>query len=53
MAGMDPMRFLESDDPTERIVMVKIAERWYRERDILDHNLAVHIITELAKGLKK
>ena len=49
---MDPMRFMESDDSVERITMVKIAEKWYKERETLDRNLAVYIIDQLGKGMK-
>lgn len=53
MAGMDPMRFLETEDTVERITMAKIADRWYEEREKLDRNLAVFIIENLQKGFKK
>lgn len=52
MAGMDAMRFLESEDTVERIVMVAVANHWYKERDQLDQNLAIRIINQLGKGMK-
>lgn len=50
MAGMDPMRFLESDDPVEVIVMLSIARRWYERRLELDRQLAVEVNNVLAKS---
>lgn len=33
--------------------MVKIADQWHKNKEVLDHNLAVEIINTLGKGMKK
>jgi hypothetical protein len=51
MAGMDPMCFLESDDPVEAMVMLGIARRWFRRREELDQALAERIIATLGTAI--
>jgi hypothetical protein len=50
---MDPLYFLNCEDYLERLVMVKVADHWHREKEILDHNLAVEVVNALSKGMKK
>lgn len=52
MAGMDPMRFLESEDPVEVMIMLAVARRWFKRRLELDRNHAREIISALAKSMK-
>jgi hypothetical protein len=50
---MDPLRFLESEDIVEMIVMLTVANRWYQEKQKLDRQLAMFIVNTLAESMKK
>jgi hypothetical protein len=52
MAGMDPMRFLESEDPVEVSVMLAIAKSWTARKLEFDRSLAMEIINMLGKSMK-
>lgn len=52
IAGMDPLRFLECEDPVEVMVTLAIVRRWFKRRMELDRNLAVEIINKLGKSMK-
>lgn len=49
---MDPMRFLESEDPIELAMMLAISDRYFRLRRDLDQQLATMIINKLAEAWK-
>lgn len=50
---MDPMRFLESEDIVEMMVMLTVANRWHDTRQKLDRQLAMYIVNTLAESWKK
>lgn len=50
--GLDPMRFLETRDETERNLMVELGRRIYEHKKIMDHNLAVNIANNVGKLFK-
>lgn len=45
------MRFLDSEDIVEMMVMSAVAERWRKERKELDRQLAIEIINTLSKSM--
>lgn len=47
------MHFLKSTDITESIVMTVIAKRWLARKLELDRALAIEIINELGRSMKK
>lgn len=49
---MDPLYFLESQDPVETVVMLAIKDRWFHRREELDRQLANLIIDALGKATK-
>jgi hypothetical protein len=51
MAGMDPMRFLESIDPFEAGVMYAITLRFHEEQEKYDLNRATMIANAVARML--
>jgi hypothetical protein len=50
---MDPMRFLESEDPVEVAVMWIIADHWLKVRYEQQKVLAHEIVKALAEAVKK
>ena len=51
-AGMDPMRYLETEDGLVRAFMFRIAELNYERQQQRDENLAQMIINKLAKAFR-
>ena len=51
--GMDPMRFLTTKDDVERQLMVELANRMQKHREVMDNNLAVKIVEQVSKLFKK
>lgn len=52
IAGMDPLRFLESTDPIEVAVMWKIVDRYFTRLSELQESQAVKITNALGKAIK-
>lgn len=50
--GLDPLQFLRIRDSMERSLIMEIYERMLKRKEILDHNLAVAIATEVSKIFK-
>jgi hypothetical protein len=53
LAGMDPIRFLESTDDTELDVMLAISHKYVDEQDRRDDALATRIANEVNRMLSK
>lgn len=53
IAGMDPLRFLECEDPVESMICVAIMRRYFQMKKNLDRNLAVEIVNALAESMKR
>lgn len=49
MAGMDPLRFLSTEDSMERAYMMAIAAVVFDQQEKRDHNLAVQIVNGVGK----
>jgi hypothetical protein len=52
VAGLDPMRFLESDDPVEITVMWVVTQHALKERLHLNEHLAQETINRLSKAME-
>lgn len=50
--GLDPLRFIETTDPLERVLMSELAKGIWEQKKILDHNLAVEIANAVGKLFK-
>lgn len=52
LAGMDPMRYLESSDEMDVALMQAIAKEVQRERERMDENLAILISNAVWAAVK-
>ena len=48
--GLPAWRYLTTDDREERLLLRALAERALHVRDVLDRNLAVHIVNTYGKA---
>jgi ribosomal protein L17 len=53
IARMSPMRFLESRDRVETMVMIAITRKFHKRRRAMDRELATEIVNVLGQSLKK
>lgn len=51
--GLDPLRFLETTDGFERMLMLELGRLILKQKQILDHNLAVEIANQVGQLFKK
>lgn len=50
---MDPIEYLETEDPVKAAVMARLASRSFERRDELDRKAATHIANAVVKALSK
>jgi hypothetical protein len=50
--GIDPLRFLNTKDDFERNMMLMLGDKILKQKQILDHNLAVEIASAVGKLFK-
>jgi len=50
LLGLPAMRFVESEDRDERLLMLGLLDRAVHHIDVLHRNLAVHIVNTYAKA---
>lgn len=51
--GLDPFRYLEAQDISERMMLVKMCDRVKELRDLMDDNLAINIANRVGKLFSK
>ena len=51
--GLPAMRFLTTDDREERLLLLALAERAVRIYDLMQRNLAAHIVNAYAKAQRR
>jgi hypothetical protein len=51
--GLPALRFLETTDPEERLMLIAIARRAQQLDDVRSHNLATNIVNTLAKSMRR
>ena len=50
LLGLPALRFLESDDRDEKLMLAGLAARAVEQLDVIQHNLAMHIVSTYAKA---
>ncbi len=50
---MDPLRYLDSDDSVEIMIINKVVEQYFEELRVIQKNLATEIINRLSESLSK
>ena len=51
--GLDPFRYLESRDSTERALIAELYNQILAKKKIMDHNLAVEIANAVGQLFKR
>jgi len=51
--GLPAMRFLTTDDREERLLLLALAERAAHVADVMQRNLAVHVVNAYAKASRR
>jgi hypothetical protein len=53
MHGLPALRFLTTDDPEERLILMALAKRAAQLRELEQKNLAVHVVNALGKAMRR
>jgi hypothetical protein len=51
--GLDPIKYLTTRNKIERHLMVEVANRMIKHKEIMDQNLAVKIAEQVSKLFKR
>jgi len=53
MHGLPGLRYLNTRDPDERLLFAALARSAWQIRDLMHQNLAIHIVNELGKAMRR